>query len=224
MVAAMAAGLVAGVAAWLAGEGILESYQSVLNPKIQREVNPEAVRRYARAMLTSAAAAFAALGAILGLCLGLSGGLARRSAPAGVRAALLGCVLGALAGAGSAFAVLPYFFKNLDPQSHDLMFPLLTVGSICSAVGAAGGLAFGVGLGGRGRCLNALVGGLLGAALGAVVYEVVGAIAFPTEKTELAISLSPITRAMFHVLVALMAAAGSALVLGLSSEKRAPVS
>jgi len=87
-------------------------------------------------------------------------------------------------------------------------------------VGAAGGLAFGIGLGGRDRWVKSLVGGLLGAALGTVAYEVIGAVAFPTDKTELPISLSPRTRAMLHLLVAVMAATGSALALGLSSTRR----
>jgi hypothetical protein len=217
---ALAAGLLAGVVAWLAGEAILEAYRAVLSPKIQREVDVEAVRQFAKAHLTSASGTFTALGAILGLSLGLAGGLARRSASAGARAALLGCVIGSIAGVSCSLLVLPNFFKNQDPQSQDLVLPLLTIGSICSAVGATGGLAFGIGLGGRDRWRKSLLGGLLGAGLGAVVYEVVGAIAFPAGKTELAISITQGTRAMLHVLVAALAAVGSALALGLSSKKR----
>src|SRR5262245_24280581 len=94
---AAAAGLIAGVAAWLAGEAILEAYRDVLSPKIRREVDAEAVHGFARALLMSASASFTALGAILGLCLGLAGGLVRRSASAGARTALLGCVVGSIA-------------------------------------------------------------------------------------------------------------------------------
>jgi hypothetical protein len=217
---ALAAGLLAGVAAWLAGEAILEAYRTVLSPKVRREADAEAVRQFARAHLTSASTTFAALGAILGLSLGLAGGLARRSASAGARAAILGSVVGSMAGVSISLLVLPNFFKNQDPQSQDLVLPLLTIGSICSAVGAAGGLAFGIGLGGRDRWMKSLVGGLIGAGLGAVVYEVVGAMAFPADKTDRAISITPVTRAMLHVLVATLAAVGSALALSLSSRKR----
>ena len=49
--------------------------------------------------------------------------------------------------------------------------PLLTHGAIWSAVGAIGGLAFGLGLGGRGRWKATLVRGLVGAAAATVVYE-----------------------------------------------------
>jgi hypothetical protein len=218
---ALVAGLFAGVVAWLAGETILEVYRADLSPKVRREVDAEAVRRSASAHLTSTAAAFAALGATMGLSLGLTGGLARRSASAAARAALFGCVVGAIAGAVSSLLVLPSFFRNHDPQSQDLVIPMLTLGSICSSVGAAGGLAFGIGRGGgRDRWLKSMGGGLLGAALATVVYELVGAVAFSTDKTELPISHTYWTRAMLHVLVATLAALGSALALGMSSKKR----
>jgi hypothetical protein len=214
------AGLLAGVASWLVAETILESYQAILNPKLRREVDAEASRQFARAHLTSASAMFAALGAITGLGLGLAGGLARRSASAAAKAGLLGCVAGVIATVSISLVALPNFFKNYDPQSQDLMLPLLTVGSICSSVGAVGGLAFGIGLGGRDRWMKCLVGGLIGAALATVVYELVGAVAFPTDKTELPVSHTYTTRAMLHVLVAVLSAVGSALALSLSSKKR----
>jgi hypothetical protein len=112
---------------------------------------------------------------------------------------------------------LPHFFKTHDPQSQDLLLPLWTLGSISSAVGAAGGLAFGLGLGGRDRWRKTTAGGLIGAALATVVYEFAGAVAFPAARTELPISHESATRAMYHVLVAVLAAAGSTLALGLSA-------
>jgi hypothetical protein len=217
---ALVAGLLAGVAAWLVGATILESYRDALTPKVTREVDAELVRRFARARLTSAVGTFTALGAIVGLSLGMAGGLARRSASAAARAAIVGCGVGSIAGLSISLLVLPNFYKAHDPQSHDLLLPLLTLGSICSSVGAAGGLAFGIGIGGRGRWMKSLLGGLVGAALATVVYEIVGAIAFPADKTELPISQTHATRAMLHVLVAALAAVGSALGLGLSSKKR----
>jgi hypothetical protein len=217
---ALVAGLLAGVATWLVGETILEAHRQVLSPRVQRDVDVEAARRFARAHLTTSLYAFTTLGAFLGLSLGLAGGLARRSASAGARAALVGCVVGSIAGVSISLLVLPNFFKTHDPQSQDLVLPLLTLGSICSSVGAAGGLAFGIGLGGRAHWLKSLVGGLVGAALATVVYEFVGAIAFPADKTELPISQTYATRAMLHVLVASLTAVGSALGLSLLSKKR----
>jgi hypothetical protein len=217
---ALVAGLLAGVAAWLVGETILEAYRDILTPKVKREMDAEVVRQFARAHLTSGLGTFAGLGAILGLSLGMAGGLARRSASAGAKAALVGCVVGSIAGFSVSLLVLPNFFKNYDPQSHDLLLPLLTLGSICASVGAAGGLAFGIGLGGRDRWMKSLLGGLVGAALATVVYELIGAIAFPADKTELPISQTHATRVMLHVLVAALTAVGSALGLGLSAHKR----
>jgi hypothetical protein len=217
---ALVAGLLAGVAAWLVGETILEAYRTILSPKIKREADAGVALQVMRARLLSASGTFTALGAIVGLGLGLSGGLARRSASAGAKAALLGCVVGSIAAASVSLLVLPNFFKRYDPQSQDLVLPLLTLGAICSSVGAAGGLAFGVGLGGRDRWMKSLVGGLIGAALATVTYELVGAVAFPTSRTELPVSLAYATRAMLHVLVAAFAGVGSALALDLSSRKR----
>jgi hypothetical protein len=217
---ALVAGLLAGVAAWLVSETILEAYREILAPKVQRGADANVVRRFARAQLESALGTFTALGAILGLGMGLAGGLARRSPAGGAKAALVGCVVGSAAGAIISLIVLPLFFKTHDPQSQDLTLPLLTLGSICSAVGAAGGLAFGIGLGRQERWLKSLVGGLVGGTLAAVVYEVVGAIAFATDRTELPISQTHVTRAMLHVLIGTLAGVGAALGLSLSSRKR----
>src|SRR5262249_32114368 len=82
-----------------------------------------------------------------------------------------------------------------------------------SVVGAAGGLALGLGLGGLGQALRAGLGGLLGAALGATAFEAVGALAFPTEETDQPISKTWVTRLIARVLVAVLAAAGAAVAL-----------
>ena len=50
------------------------------------------------------------------------------------------------------------------------------------AVGAAAGLALGLGLGG-GRVARAIIGGILGAAVAAVIYEFGGAVVFPLDRT-----------------------------------------
>jgi hypothetical protein len=60
---------------------------------------------------------------------------------------------------------------------------LLVHGLPWAAVGAAGGLAFGIGLGGRARAGRALLGGLLGAVAGAFLFEMIGAMALPGSKT-----------------------------------------
>jgi hypothetical protein len=149
------------------------------------------------------------------------GGLARRSVVAGARAASLGLVLGAAAMAPLALVLVSNFFKRHDPHSGDLVLPLVTHGAIWSAVGAIGGLAFGLGMGGRGRWKATVMGGLVGAAAATVVYELVGALAFALNKTDLPVSSSITTRGMAQLLVAMLSAAGVVLALARSPKPQA---
>jgi hypothetical protein len=210
---AFIAALLAGVASLLAGEVILNRYQSDLNPPIQNNPTPESVRRLKDARLYSATFTFTTLGGLLGLALGLAGGLARRSITASALAAILGLLVGSAVAASFSRILVAFFFKSYDPQSGDLTFPLLTHGAIWSAVGAVGGLAFGLGLGGRGRWKATLVGGLTGAAAATVVYELVGALAFASSKTDLPLSSSSTARGMALLLVASLSSIGAVLAL-----------
>ena len=101
-------------------------------------------------------------------------------------AAFLGLVLGAAAGAGAALAAVPLasHVHERDPgnMSTEMASSLLVHGLPWAAVGAVGGLAFGIGLGGRARAGRGLVGGLLGAVAGAFLYEIIGALALPGTK------------------------------------------
>ena len=74
--------------------------------------------------------------------------------------------------------LLPIYFRHLDPDHGDLTLAILILGGIWPIIGAAGGAAFGIGLGQPGHVLRALLGGLLGALAGLLVYEIVGALAF----------------------------------------------
>ncbi len=185
LVFASAAGLIAGVVSLLAGEVVLSRYRTDLLAPLTISPSPAEMRRWKDARLYSATLTFAAMGACFGLAMGLAGGAVRRSVAASARAAILGFALGTAGAAGAAVLLVSIFFKRHDPQSGDLVLPLLTHGAIWSAVGALGGLAFGVGLGGRGRWKSTLVGGLVGAAAATIVYEIVGALAFATDNTDL---------------------------------------
>jgi hypothetical protein len=210
---ALIAALLAGVASLLAGEMILKSYISDLNPEVQNNPSAESVRRLKDARIYSATFTFTALGGLLGLAMGLAGGLARRSVLVGVKAAFLGAVLGSTVAASISRFLLPIFFQRYDPQLGSLVLPLLTHGAIWSAVGGVGGLAFGLGLGARGRWNAALVGGLTGAAAATVIYEIVGALAFASSKTDLPLSSSSTTRGMALLLVASLSAIGAVMAL-----------
>jgi hypothetical protein len=210
---ALAAGLIAGVTSLLAGEAVVSRYRSNLLAPLSIHPSPEDIRRWRDARVYSATLSFTAMGGILGLALGLAGGSARRSVSASARAAILGLLLGTTAAAATALVLVQVFFKRYDPQSGDLVLPLLTHGAIWSIVGAVGGLAFGLGLGGQGRWKATLVGGLVGAAAATIIYEIVGAVAFASDKTDLPLSSSITTRGMAQFLVAILSAVGAALAL-----------
>jgi hypothetical protein len=86
-------------------------------------------------------------------------------------------------------------------------------GGIWAAVGAAGGLALGVGLGGGRRIGRAALGGLLGAVAAAVIYIVIGGLAFPLSATHRPIALTWATRLLARLLVTSLAAAGAVWVV-----------
>jgi hypothetical protein len=140
-----------------------------------------------------------------------------------VAAGLAGAAVGSLGGVAASWVLLPLFYRNEDPISGDLILPLLTQGGVWTVVGAAGGLALGLGRGGRGLALRAGLGGLLGAALGAIVYEAVGAFGFPNDETDQPVSKTWVTRLLVRVLVAVLTAAGAALAAqaGLAVERPA---
>ncbi len=151
LILGIAAGLMAGVASSLVGEVILGRYQSDLVPTVKAHPTAEDLQHWRDARLYSATLTFMTMGSFLGLTMGLAGGLARRSVLASASAAMAGLVLGTATGASLALVLVSNFYKIHDPQSNDLVLPLLTHGAIWSTLGAIGGLAFGLGLGGKHR-------------------------------------------------------------------------
>jgi hypothetical protein len=162
----------------------------------------------------SAALAYGGLGAALGLALGAAGGLARRSSRAAIAAAVTGLLLGGAAGAGATLSLVPLYHAARaatpdDEVTNDLALALRTHCGIWVAVGAAGGLARGRGLGGGARTARAVIGGVLGAALATVVYEFGGAVVFPVAETFRPMAVTPAPRLLAHLCVALFTAAGA---------------
>lgn len=207
--AQLAAALIAGAIAWWCGERIAEAYRAELFPRLKISPSNEDLARLTAARVGISRTTYATLGGLLGLALGAAGGLSR-GARCVALGAVLGGTLGAAAGGGVAAIVAPLFYRWRDSQSTDLLGPLLTLGAIWSAIGAAVGLAFGVGSGDRRRALGALAGAAAGGLLAALVYEVVGALAFSTSRTDLPVSTASATRAGAAMLLALLTAAGAA--------------
>ena len=183
----LAAGVGAALASWL----LIETTLGTFKPATSARQFAGSTFLFAgsqeriTAQTRNAALASGLTGAAVGLALGLAGGLARRS-PRAAGAALLGLVLGAAAGAGASQAALPVASRihERDPgnMSAEMTASLITHGAIWGTIGAVGGLAFGLGLGGRGRAVRALLGGLLGGIAGAILYELIGALALPGTK------------------------------------------
>jgi len=219
---ALVAGVVVGLCSWSAIEGVLRYYHSALNPGMKPVPTDEDARKIMNARVSSGSAAFGFMGGLFGLAFGLAGGAARRSIVAAVSSGVVGLLAGALGTGGAAWLILPIFYARLDPQSGDLVMPLLTHGAIWCAAGAAGGLAFGLGVGGRGRWLRTALGGLVGAGLATVAYELIGALGFPTLGTHLPLSNAPITRGLAQILVAIGTGIGS--VSALTDSKKRSVS
>ena len=164
------------------------------------------------------AVAFGVLGLFLGGCLGLAGGLARRSSPSAVTAGGLGSVLGFAAGVGASLALLPVcMVSRIRYHDSDLVITLLMHGAIWGLLGAMAGLAFAVGLGNRSFWVRALIAGFAGALLGAVIFDLIGVVAFPGAKTDDPISRTWVTRLMARLLVTVATAAAVSLVLRVRS-------
>jgi hypothetical protein len=206
------AGLVAGAVSWGAGELAYGAFQPPLSKVTTGTIvlimatRPDSNAADAK----NATLAFAILGSVLGLFLGVAGGLVRRNLLRGVWAGAVGLVLGGLAGAFASLPLLGLYYRQLVPNPNDLMRPLLTHGGIWCAVGATGGLAFGLGSGNWRRLLNAISGAILGAALATALYEGIGIAAFPASSTTEPLPPSWDVRLLARVLVSVFAALGAA--------------
>ena len=210
---ALGAGLLAGVAAWALTEASLEAFvpRARMVQAMGVTVNLPSFADKAAAARKNATLAYGVLGASLGVALGLAGGLAQRSATAALLAAAAGAVLGAAGGAGAGAAVVPLYYQREDQAqedlSHDLVVPLLVHGGAWAAVGAAGGAALGLGLGGRRIAARSALGGLAGGVLGALAYEVIGALAFPGDRTTQPVAAAWAPRLLAALSVSLLTAA-----------------
>lgn len=219
---AMAGGLIAGLASWSGGEATYGHFRpAIVYPPNWRQMSPyertdylssEVRAKTPPAETKNAATTFGLLGAALGVSLGLVGGLARRSPRSGLVALPIGVVAGVAAGGAMAALMVPIFYRLLDPESASLLVPILTLCAMLGALGAAGGLALGVGLGERGAIARASLGGLAGGVVGALVFEVVLAMQFPLMRILDPIAVERTPRLLMHltgaVLIAVCAALG----------------
>jgi hypothetical protein len=216
---------VAALVSWLLIEATFDAFKPKGTPTqfIRQTFMIPGWQERATAGTWNAALALGLMGATTGLALGLAGGLAR-SARAGALAALLGLVLGAGAGAAATLAAVPLasHIRHRDPgnMSAEMGSSLIVHGVPWSAVGAAAGLAFGIGLGGRTRAGRGLVAGLVGALAGAILYEIIGALALPGSKIADPVAVTWSARLLAQILAVVPIAAGVAVFVSYSTDRR----
>ena len=151
--------------------------------------------------MASAARVYGVLGAALGLSLGIAGSFSRRKPVKAWVPALLGAGLGAISGYAIVLRRDSHLSKRRLTHPSELMPSMLLHGSIWGAIGAASGLAFGVGRAKTVAVVRCLLGGLVGALVGTALYETLGVLAFPSDQTGDPVSLSAGSRLLGRLLV-----------------------
>jgi hypothetical protein len=218
---ALLAGLVAGIISGIGGELVWPKVRAAQTPRIIPYPTAEDYEIIIAGQAKSTEVSFFQEGAVLGAVLGLAGGLCSRSVRRGLFAGVVGMVLAGAIAAGAAHWLLPVYYRNVDPQGHDLTLPVLTHGGIWLPVGAMAGLAFGLGLGGRARWARGALGGFLGAVVATMAYEAIGAVAFPLDKTHHPVPATVVTRLFAQLTVAVLVAMVAAMGAG-DAPRRAP--
>ena len=221
---AIVVALAAGVLAWAGGEATYDFYrpskEAAAEPYAFKQLNQERDIADGR----NAAIAYGMLGAAVGLGLGAAAGLSRRSTRGAVSGGLAGLILGGIAPALIAPWVVPLHRKWYWPETPDLKLPIMVHGTMWCALGAAAGLAFGIGLGNRRWLPRTVVGGLIGAALATILFHALGAILFPYSRADLPIAETQGVRLLSRLLVAVGVAIGVAWSVRETRRKPSPVS
>lgn len=214
----------AGLAAWVAGEGMVdriapEVHASNLYGTVSMQPTLASIRA---AEVKNGLLAFAILGGFVGVALGLAGGLSSRSPVRSALGAAVGLAAGIGVALGTAWVGGLAYRRWYDEVADNVLATLLFHGATWSTIGAVGGLAFGIGLGGRGRMVRGLVGGLLGGWLGTLLFELIGTAAFPMDRTFRPVPLSWGPRLLARMAVAVCVAIGTALALQPSRRGKTP--
>ncbi len=161
------------------------------------------------AAVRNASLTYAAQAGILGLAFGLAGAVGNRRRNQGAIGAAVGLVLGLVLGLLVSHRAYLIFLKSVDPNSDDLLVPILTHGLVWGLIGGVAGLAYGLGSGaGVGR---AAAGGIAGGILAAGAFQVLGAIVFASAHTTQPLAEGTAPRLAAQVLMALLAAAAIGL-------------
>lgn len=210
---ALTAGLAAGLVSGLAGELVYGVFQprlvTVSFPMGVSLLMPTAATQN-QADFKNAVLVFTMVGGLTGLALGFAGGLVSRSRSRGAIVGLCAMMVGGLVAAGASLALVPLFYRHYVPDTNDLLTPTLIHACIWAAIGAVGGLAFGIGLRSWRVLPAATAGACLGAIMAAVLFHLLGASLFwESGSTEPLASSSPV-RLLAMLLLTVLVAAGAA--------------
>jgi hypothetical protein len=210
----LACGAAAGLVSWLAGElahGAFKPRLFVVEAMGMKSLQPSRESQRA-ADLKNATLVFSILGGVTGLAVGVAGGLAVHSPERGLKVGLLALGAGALVGALAAFALAPFFFRELIPDSNDLLSPILIHGGIWTAISAVGGIAFAFSMGtSKRRFADAIAGACFGAILATIFYHALAAAVFPEAKSTEVVANAAIVRFLAMSLVPILIAVGAAI-------------
>jgi hypothetical protein len=98
----------------------------------------------------------------------------------------------------------------------------LTHAGICAGIGAAAGLALGLGSGDWKSIAPAVIAGLAGACIGVFIFETIASLAFPLMRTFVPMPEERIPRLLAHACVAVTTAFLAGLAAGLAPRRAAP--
>lgn len=182
------------------------------------------VERVAKQVLEMkrAAAAYGFLGLLLGVTVGALGGLARGSIRSGLAGTLAGAVIGVASGAGLSAALVPVYFRLMDPASGPILL-FLVYAAIFAGVGAACGLALGWGLGDWKKIGRIVIGGVFGSFVGTFAFEAIDSLAFPLLDAFNPVPAEWVPRIVVHLCVATGAAVFAGLGAGQDGNRSARV-
>jgi hypothetical protein len=208
---AVVAAVIAASLAWGIGEKMYDYYR----PSLTAQANPRdftVMNREKRiADQKNTAIAFGTFGAVIGLVFGVAGGALGRSIAGGASAALAGVLLGGIGGTFASYEFTPIFARHYNDENPSLLLSLLVRGGAWAVVGMAAGLALGWGWHGLAGIRGTLIGGLAGSVIGTMVFEMVNAVAFPSDRNDAFIPTSMPARLLAYLLVSAGVALGAVL-------------
>jgi hypothetical protein len=208
-----ACGAAAGLVSWLAGELAHHAFKPQLFLVEAMSVGALQPSRESQqsADFKNSVLTFSILGGVTGLAMGLAGGLAVHSSARSLKVGLLALAAGAIVGAAASLALVPLFFRELIPDTNDLLSPVLIHGGIWTAIGAVGGIAFAAAMGtSRRRFADAIAGAGFGAILATIFYHALAAAVFPQAKSTEVVANTAIVRFLAMSLVPILTAVGAA--------------